>query len=50
MQTLKEKLLDKIKPTLNENAMKVLLKRYLKPHLEFKRQKEKVLKILMKWY
>ena len=30
MQTLKEKLLDKIKPTLNENAMKVLLKRYLK--------------------
>ena len=30
MQTLKEKLLDKIKPTLNENAMKVLSKRYLK--------------------
>lgn len=30
MQILKEKLLDKIKPTLNENAMKVLSKRYLK--------------------
>ena len=26
----REKLLDKIKPTLNENAMKVLSKRYLK--------------------
>ena len=30
MQTLKETLLDKIKPALNENAMKVLSKRYLK--------------------
>ena len=30
MLTLREKLLDKIKPILNENAMKVLSKRYLK--------------------
>ncbi|MBO7612005.1 MAG: vitamin B12-dependent ribonucleotide reductase [Elusimicrobia bacterium] len=30
MPTLKEKLLEKIKPALNENAMKVLSKRYLK--------------------
>ncbi len=29
-QTLKEKLLEKVKPALNENAMKVLSKRYLK--------------------
>ena len=34
MQTLKETLLDKIKPTLNENAMKVLSKRYLKKDKE----------------
>lgn len=30
MPTLKEKLIEKIKPALNENAMKVLSKRYLK--------------------
>ena len=30
MSTLKEKLINKIKPALNENAMKVLSKRYLK--------------------
>ena len=30
MPTLKEKLVEKIKPALNENAMKVLSKRYLK--------------------
>ena len=30
MPTLKEKLMEKIKPALNENAMKVLSKRYLK--------------------
>ena len=30
MPTLKEKLVGKIKPALNENAMKVLSKRYLK--------------------
>ena len=30
MPTLKERLVNKIKPALNENAMKVLSKRYLK--------------------
>ena len=30
MPTLREKLVEKIKPALNENAMKVLSKRYLK--------------------
>ena len=30
MASLKEKMLEKVKPSLNENAMKVLSKRYLK--------------------
>ena len=35
MPTLKEKLVGKIKPALNENAMKVLSKRYLKKDREY---------------